>query len=50
MLVWVESGAPKRDEGYVSRFGWKVSLRKKSYLAVARVNAVGYLADVQSIF
>lgn len=42
-------GLPKKDEKYVLRFGRKISLGKKPYLAATCVDVVNYLADLQNI-
>jgi tRNA (pseudouridine54-N1)-methyltransferase len=42
-------GLPKKDEKYVLRFGRKVSLGKKPYLAATCVDIVNYLADLQDV-
>ena len=40
-------GLPKKDEKYVLRFGRKISLGKKPYLAATCVDIINYLADLQ---
>ncbi len=40
-------GLPKKDEMYVLRFGKKISLGKKAYLAATCVDVINYLADLQ---
>jgi tRNA pseudouridine-54 N-methylase len=42
-------GLPKKDEGFVLRFGRKISLGKKPYLAATCVDIINYLADLQNI-
>jgi tRNA (pseudouridine54-N1)-methyltransferase len=42
-------GLPKKDEKYVLRFGRKISLGKKPYLAATCVDLINYLADLQNI-
>lgn len=42
-------GLPKKDERYVMRFGRKISLGKRAYLAATCVDIVNYLADRQRI-
>jgi len=42
-------GLPKKDEGYVLRFGRKISLGKRPYLAATCVDIINYLADLQNI-
>ncbi len=43
-------GLPKKDEKYVLRFGRKISLGKKPYLAATCVDVINYLADLQNVF
>jgi tRNA (pseudouridine54-N1)-methyltransferase len=40
-------GLPKKDEKYVLRFGRKISLGKKPYLAATCVDIINYLVDLQ---
>jgi tRNA pseudouridine-54 N-methylase len=42
-------GLPRKDEKYALRFGRKISLGKKPYLAATCVDVINYLADLQSI-
>ncbi len=42
-------GLPKKDEKYVLRFGRKISLGKKPYLAATCVDVINYLADLQNV-
>jgi tRNA (pseudouridine54-N1)-methyltransferase len=42
-------GLPKKDEKYVLRYGRKISLGKKPYLAATCVDIVNYLADLQGV-
>lgn len=42
-------GLPKKDEKYVLRFGRKVSLGKKPYLAATCVDIINYLADLRDV-
>ncbi len=42
-------GLPKKDEKYILRFGRKISLGKRPYLAATCVDVINYLADLQSI-
>lgn len=39
-------GLPKKDEKYVLRYGRKISLGKKPYLAATCVDVINYLADL----
>ena len=41
-------GLPKKDEKYVLRFGRKISLGKKPYLAATCVDIINYLIDLQA--
>ncbi len=41
-------GLPKKDEKFVLRFGRKISLGKKPYLAATCVDVVNYLIDSQN--
>jgi tRNA (pseudouridine54-N1)-methyltransferase len=43
-------GLPKKDERFVLRFGRKISLGKKPYLAATCVDIINYLTDLQNIF
>ena len=40
-------GLPKKDEKYVLRFGRKISLGRKPYLALTCVDIMNYLVDLQ---
>ncbi len=42
-------GLPKKDERYVLRFGEKISLGRRPYLAATCVDVINYLADLQGI-
>jgi len=42
-------GLPKKDEKYILRFGRKISLGKKPYLAATSVDVINYLADRQNV-
>ncbi len=42
-------GLPKKDEKFVLRFGKKISLGRKPYLAATCVDVINYLADAQNI-
>jgi len=42
-------GLPKKDERYVLRFGRKISLGKKPYLAATCVDVINYLVDLQNM-
>ncbi len=42
-------GLPKKDEGFVLRFGRKISLGRKPYLAATCVDVINYLADLQNV-
>ena len=42
-------GLPKKNEKYVLRYGRKISLGKKPYLAATCVDVINYLADLQNI-
>jgi len=42
-------GLPKKDEKYVLRFGRKISLGRRPYLAATCVDVINYLADLQNI-
>jgi tRNA (pseudouridine54-N1)-methyltransferase len=43
-------GLPKKDEKYVLRFGKKISLGRRPYLAATCVDVINYLADLQDVF
>lgn len=42
-------GLPKKDEKYILRFGKKISLGKKAYLAASCVDIINYVADLQNV-
>lgn len=42
-------GLPKKDERFVLRFGRKLSLGKKPYLAATCVDIINYLIDLQTV-
>ncbi|UCG36256.1 MAG: hypothetical protein JSV64_06480 [Candidatus Bathyarchaeota archaeon] len=42
-------GLPKKDEEFVLRFGRKISLGKRPYLAATCVDIINYLADLQRV-
>jgi len=42
-------GLPKKDEKYVLRFGKKISLGRRPYLAATCVDIINYLADLQDV-
>ncbi len=42
-------GLPKKDEKFVLRFGKKISLGKKPYLAATCVDIINYLSDLQDV-
>ncbi len=42
-------GLPKKDEKYVLRYGKKISLGKRPYLAATCVDVINYLADLQNV-
>lgn len=42
-------GLPKKDEKYALRYGRKISLGKRPYLAATCVDVINYLADSQNI-
>jgi tRNA (pseudouridine54-N1)-methyltransferase len=46
-VIGDQVGLPKKDEKYVLRFGRKISLGKKPYLAATCVDIINYLADLQ---
>ena len=43
-------GLPKKDEKFILRFGEKISLGKKPYLAATCVDIINYVADLQNIY
>ncbi len=42
-------GLPKQDEGFALRFGTKVSLGKKPYLAASCVDIINYIIDQKNV-
>jgi len=42
-------GLPKKDEKYALRFGRKISLGKRPYLAATCIDIINYLADLQNV-
>jgi tRNA pseudouridine-54 N-methylase len=43
-------GLPRKDERFVLRFGEKISLGKKPYLAATCIDILNYVTDMQNIF
>lgn len=41
-------GLPRKDEKFILRFGRKISLGRKPYLAATCVDVINYLADLQN--